>query len=294
MLGHGCAQCRINTSRPFARVYKFDRAKCGGQTVSFPSLARLLRLLTEIHVGVPTPTSRRFLLRIHALRALALAALVVFWIPSALVAQGVEDDVPTVAVLDFTGLMIGQGGNSAPLGKAVSSMLITELSGRPGMRVIERFRLQDLLTEQRLSLSGRVDEDTAIEVGRLVGAQYIIHGQVTSIGAQTRMDMRAVDVETSEILEVLKATDRTTEILSLVVRMADIFAAKLELDPPSARPSMTAIPVQATIAFSRGLDSEDKGDLEEAKEQYRRALELHPEHRGAQRALDRVEGGGSQ
>ncbi|MCK5650279.1 MAG: hypothetical protein KAJ42_02835 [Gemmatimonadetes bacterium] len=233
-------------------------------------------------------------MRIHALRALALVALAVFWIPSALVAQGGEGDVPTVAVLDFTGLMIGQGGNSAPLGKAVSSMLITELSGRPGMQVIERFRLQDLLTEQRLSLSGRVDEDTAIEVGRLVGAQYIIHGQVTSIGDQTRMDMRAVDVETSEILEVLKASDQTTQLLSLVVRMADLFAAKLELDPPSARPSMTPIPVQATIAFSRGVDFEDKGDFEQAKEQYRRALELHPEHRDAQRALDRLEGGGSQ
>ncbi|MFG1690815.1 CsgG/HfaB family protein [Gemmatimonadota bacterium] len=233
-------------------------------------------------------------MRIHALRALALVALVVFWIPSALVAQGGEGDVPTVAVLDFTGLMIGQGGNSAPLGKAVSSMLITELSGRPGMQVIERFRLQDLLTEQRLSLSGRVDEDTAIEVGRLVGAQYIIHGQVTSIGDQTRMDMRAVDVETSEILEVLKASDQTTELLSLVVRMADLFAAKLELDPPSARPNIAPIPVQATIAFSRGVDFEDKGDIDQAKEQYRRALELHPEHRNAQQALDRLEGGGSQ
>lgn len=294
MSGRWCAQRRIKTSRPFARVYKFNRAKCGGQTVSLPGTARLLELFTESYLGALTPTSRRFLLRIHALRALALVALAVFWIPSALVAQGGEGDVPTVAVLDFTGLMIGQGGNSAPLGKAVSSMLITELSGRPGMQVIERFRLQDLLTEQRLSLSGRVDEDTAIEVGRLVGAQYIIHGQVTSIGDQTRMDMRVVDVETSEILEVLKASDQTTQLLALVVRMADLFAAKLELDPPSARPSMTPIPVQATIAFSRGVDFEDKGDLEQAKEQYRRALELHPEHRDAQRALDRLEGGGSQ
>jgi TolB-like protein len=220
--------------------------------------------------------------------------LAVFWIPSAVVAQAGGADLPTVAVLDFTGLMIGQGGNSAPLGKAVSSMLITELSDRPGMQVIERFRLQDLLTEQRLSLSGRVDEETAIEVGRLVGAQYIIHGQVTSIGDQTRMDMRAVDVETSEILEVLKASDQTTELLALVVRMADLFAAKLELDPPSARPRTAPIPVQATIAFSRGVDFEDKGDVQQAIEQYRRALELHPEHRDAQRALDRLEGGGSQ
>jgi hypothetical protein len=67
-------------------------------------------------------------------------------------------------------------------------MLVTELIGRPGIRVIERAQMQDILTEQRLSLSGRVDESTALEVGKLLGAQYVIHGQVTSIVDVLRMD----------------------------------------------------------------------------------------------------------
>lgn len=201
-------------------------------------------------------------------------------------------DAATVAVLDFTGLMVGQGGNSAPLGKAVSSMLITELTGRDGMRVIERAQLQDLLMEQRLSLSGRVDESTALEVGKLVGAQYVISGQVTSIANMLRMDMRAVDVETSEVLEVQKLSGQTEELLDVVVRMADLFSGKLELDPPSARPQMEQIPVEATIEFSRGLDFEDKGDPESAMEHYRRALEVHPDHKNARLALERLESGG--
>lgn len=227
-------------------------------------------------------------------RILALRLLV-----AALVLMGGQDggaqetgaDLPTVAVLDFTGFMLGQGGNSAPLGKAVSAMLITELSEREGLRVIERYRLQDLLTEQRLSLSGRVDEETAIDVGRMVGAQYTVHGQVSSIGDMTRLDMRAVNVETSEILEVQKLTDQTSELLSLVVRMADIFIQKLQLDPPSARPDMATIPVQATIEFSRAVDFEDRGEKEKAIEHYRKALEIHPDHREARKALDRLTGG---
>ncbi|MFC1574533.1 CsgG/HfaB family protein [Gemmatimonadota bacterium] len=209
-------------------------------------------------------------------------------------AQEPQPNLPTVAVLDFTGLMIGQGGNSAPLGKAVAAMLITELSGREGMQVIERYRLQDLLTEQRLALSGRVDEDTAIEVGQMLGAQFIIHGQVTSIGDITRMDMRAVDVETSEVLEVQKLSDQTSELLSLVVRMADIFSQNLRLTPPSERPDMESIPVQATIEFSRGVDFEDQGDTAQAILHYQRALEIHPGHRDAQKALDRLTGGGGE
>ena len=34
-------------------------------------------------------------------------------------------DVPTVAVLDFTGFMLGEAGNSVAIGKAVSAMLVT-------------------------------------------------------------------------------------------------------------------------------------------------------------------------
>ena len=222
--------------------------------------------------------------------ALALAALVAGSDVRAQASDG--GNVPTVAVLDFTGLMIGEGGNSAPLGKAISAMLVTELSGRPGMRVIERAQLQDILQEQRLSLSGRVDESTAIEVGRMLGAQYVIKGQATSVATMLRMDMQAVDVETSEVREVQKLTGATDELLTLVVRIADLFTSQLELEPPSNRPDVQEIPVQATIEFSRGVDYEDQGETEQALEHYRAALEIFPDHRDAQAAVDRLTGGG--
>ena len=209
-------------------------------------------------------------------------------------ARAQTPEVPTIAVLDFTGLMVGQGGNSAPLGKAVSAMLVTELIGREGIRVIERAQLQDLLTEQRLSLSGRVDEGTALEVGKLVGAQYVIHGQVTSIADNLRMDMRAVDVATSEIMEVQKLSGRTDDLLDVVVKMADLFSKTLKLTAPSARSGASKIPVLATVEFSRGVDFEDKGDNEKALEHYRAALKIHPDHRDAKAAVERLEHGGNE
>ena len=220
----------------------------------------------------------------------ALAALFMLAAPAR--AQATPDEnVPTIAVLDFTGLMVGQGGNSAPLGKAVSAMLVTELIGRPGIKVIERAELHELLNEQKLSLSGRVDESTALEVGKLVGAQYVIHGQVTSIADNLRMDMRAVDVQTSEIMEVQKLSGRTDDLLDVVVKMADLFSNKLKLPalPPKASEK---IPVLATVAFSRGIDYEDKGDVPHALEQYKEALKLSPNHRDAKAAIERLERGG--
>jgi TolB-like protein len=231
-------------------------------------------------------------LRSLAPGTLGLALLLLLFGGQEAVAQGADPDLPGVAVMDFTGLMIGQGGNSAPLGKAVSAMLTTELSGRDGMRVIERAFLQDLLTEQPLALSGRVDESTAIEVGKMLGANYMIYGAVVSTGDVTRLDMRAVDVETTEVLEVQKLSGSTTELFSLVVNMADIFSQQLELVPPSERPGMEPIPVMATIAFARGVDFEDKKEIEKAIEQYQQALEIHPGHQDAQKALARLQGGG--
>ena len=202
-------------------------------------------------------------------------------------------DVPTVAVMDFTSFMMGDGGAAVNLGKAITAMLVTEFSGREGIRVIERAELSEMLREQDLVLSGRVDESSAIEVGKLVGAQYVLHGQVTSIVDNLRMDIRAVDVETSEIVSVLKKSDRTSELLAVVVSLADEFGEQLDLVPPSDRPPVEPIPVAATIEFSRAVDFEDRGDIGQAIARYEATLAIHPAHRGAQRALERLRGGTS-
>ena len=222
---------------------------------------------------------------IAAAAALGMVAL------GARAAPALGQDLPTVAVMDFSGFMMGGGGDaSVNLGKAVAAMLVTEFSGREGLQVIERSQIQDLLREQDLCFSGRV-EDCAAQVGKLLGAQYILHGQITSIVDNLRMDIRAVDVETSEIVAVMKKSDRTSELLAVVVNLADEFGEQLDLVPPSGRSSAEQIPVAATIEFSRAVDFEDKGDVEQAITHYEATLEIHPSHRGAQRALTRLKGG---
>lgn len=219
--------------------------------------------------------------------ALAAVALAVQEAPAQ-----TTDDLPTVAVMDLTGFMLGEAGNSVNLGKAVSAMLVTEFSGRPGLRVVDRQKLNDLLTEQKLALSGRVDEATAIKVGKMLGAQYIFFGQVSSFGDQLRMDIRVDNTETGEVLEAMKKRDKTTNLLDVVVAIADDFSKKLDLTPPSERAPVEPIPVKATIEFSRAVDFEDKGDTAKAIEHYQKVLEIHPNHRDAKAALARLQKGG--
>lgn len=201
-----------------------------------------------------------------------------------------QEGVPTVAIMDLSSFMMGEGGASVHLGKAVSAMLATEFGGRDGMRTIQRAELKALIRERHLQPSRRIDEADAIEVGRVLGVQYVLHGQVTSIVDNLRMDIRAVDVETSEIVSVMKKSDRTTELFSVGVELADEFDESLDLTAPSHRSEGEPIPVAATIAFSRGVDHEDRGRVGDAIEQYERALQIHPGHRDARRAPKRLRG----
>jgi hypothetical protein len=105
------------------------------------------------------------------------------------------------------------------------------------------------------------------------------------------MDIRAVDVETSEILAVLKMSGLTTALFSIIVDLADDFGEMLDLTPPSGRAAVESIPVPATIAFSRAVAFEDRGETEQAIRFYEQTLEIHPSHRDAQRALERLRGG---
>jgi len=50
--------------------------------------------------------------------------------------------------------------------------------------------------EQRLNLSGLVDDDTAVKVGNYVGARYVIVGSVNGMGDTYTLSARLVDVET--------------------------------------------------------------------------------------------------
>lgn len=225
-------------------------------------------------------------------RFIALTVLVLGLGPSVRQASGQE--VPTVAVMDFSSFMMGAGGASVNLGKAISAMLVTEFAERGGLETVERARLNELLREQDLHLSGRIEESDAIEVGRLLGVHYVLHGQVTSIVDNLRIDIRAVDVRTSEIVTVMKKSDRTTELQAVVVEIADDFGEALRLPPPTGRQGPTSIPVTATIAFSRAVDAEDRGEVAQAIEHYEAALEIHPGHRDARRALDRLRGESSR
>ena len=182
--------------------------------------------------------------------------------------------------MDFEGLQRGFAG-----------MLISELSANNGWRVVEREQIQKLTDEQNLGASGRVDPQTASKVGKLVGAKYAVTGSFIDNMGTWRVDIRLVNVETSEIIKTESQTasqDKLFGIISDIAQrlMKDVNLPALPKDVSTQRMSRQ-VPTEALTYYSRALLYHDRGQKDKAVEMYQRAIAVFPNYTEAQDGLKR-------
>jgi TolB-like protein len=65
--------------------------------------------------------------------------------------------------------------------------------------VVDRQQLDIIRAEQNFQYSGEVDDSSAQEIGRLLGAQTIVSGAVSRLGTGYRMRIRALEVQTAQV-----------------------------------------------------------------------------------------------
>ncbi len=111
--------------------------------------------------------------------------------------QSDDSSKVTLAVMDFK-------NNSSIFGydrleRTIPEMLKTELSHSYEIVVVERSKIESILKEQALAQSGIIENATAQEVGRLAGAEYIITGEINTIGDQLRIDAHLIKVATGQV-----------------------------------------------------------------------------------------------
>jgi len=211
------------------------------------------------------------------------------------VAQG-QDTRPGIAVLPFDNAgSYGQDKeNFDALQRGIAGMLISELSANPAARVVERGRIQQILDEQRLADSGRVDARTAARIGKLVGARYVVTGSFIDFYGDFRLDIRLVNVETSEIVKAEKEQARRDHLFDIIRNAAAHLMRETNLPPlPRAaqeRQSSRQIPTEALTYYSRALLYQDRGDRPKAVEMYQKAIEVFPDYAEARDGLQRVRG----
>lgn len=142
-----------------------------------------------------------------------------------------------IAILDFDFASTGLTGSAYSFadrgpGQGISDLLTNRLVQNGSFSIIERSRVAEVLREQNLGASGRVDASTAARIGRILGVNAVVVGSVTrfnleerrsggsflGIGssrrrqiADVRVTARMIDTTTAEIIAVAEGAGEAQE-----------------------------------------------------------------------------------
>ena len=205
-----------------------------------------------------------------------------------------KEPVPenTVAVLYFQNL--GDNKELDPLQKGLAEMLITDLSKVKELKIVERVKLQALLDEMKLGTTPAIDQTTAPRMGKLMRASKLVKGSFLNLeGDKFRVDANFIGTQDGTYKQVPNVSGSLTDYFKLQKELVFNIVADLGIQlTDKEREDIQVIPTEsflAFVAYSKGLDSEDKGMYSDALQQYKEAAALDPGFKQAGNKVDEIQ-----
>ena len=212
---------------------------------------------------------------------------------TALAAQGASQDRrPVVAVLDYINASMRTDADYKALSKGIATVLAGRLGETDSIRIVTREKLNEIMSEQNLATSGRVDPGQAVQVGKLLNAHHIIYGTyLVQPNGDTRITASAYSVETSEMEYSTQVRGNADKLQDLIDQLGDKVAHGMKL--PAARTRQTGstgttgttvmssggeTAVKSTgslselVILSKAIDAEDRKSMSEAIPLYKMFL----------------------
>lgn len=114
------------------------------------------------------------------------------------IVRTVGDPTRPVGIARFTD--IGEEARKLRVGATLNSLLIQRLAREKRIQLAETQDIDRILEQIKLGSLGLVDSRSAIEVGKLVGAQIMVSGTVLPAGETYQVAIRINDVATAKTL----------------------------------------------------------------------------------------------
>jgi serine/threonine-protein kinase len=199
--------------------------------------------------------------------------------------QAAERDRQTrkaVFVLDFTNI---SGATEIDwLAGGIAETVSVDLKKIAGIEVVA----SDGAARQRLGairLSSRLDADTARDLGRSVGARWVVWGGFQKAGQRIRLTPHFSDTETGEIISADKLDGDMEDIFALqdeiVTNLANVLRIKLTADEIEriGRPETSKVSAYELCAKGRqAFQLFGNESIKTASEYFRRAVEIDPNY----------------
>lgn len=136
-----------------------------------------------------------------------------------------------VAVLDFQ--ILSSEKDLAVLASEIPQALSAAFLKGKHLKPVERQELEKALKEIELASSDAVDSRTAQQIGRLLGAKYLLLGSLAKVSTTAKISYRLVRTETGEIVQadsVRGKFDDLFDLEDLLVQKVEEFLAKNAAD----------------------------------------------------------------
>lgn len=188
----------------------------------------------------------------------------------------------TLAVWDFDNNAMA-GGEFDYLSQALSEAVLINLSQTPGIRLLERVKLHKVLEEQHMGSSQLASEESRLKLGRISGANHMAFGSFMTMGNQIRIDVRVVDVETSQVKFSEDAVSSVKDAITHMPVIAQHIAAKLA----SSSIAEPAITTEMTLwkRYAEGITLMDKHLYEQAIALFTAVLKIEPNFKAAENQI---------
>ncbi|MCP4444374.1 MAG: hypothetical protein GY811_03390 [Myxococcales bacterium] len=180
---------------------------------------------------------------------------------------------PRIAVLYFD-----YSGNDEEMGflrKGMAQMLVTDLSAKGDLQIVERVDLEAILEELKLGRTNKIDPKSRNKIGKLLGARYLVTGGYFQFRNSLRVDAKIIDVErgTTKSYSAQASPNDFMKIESELT--TKLHAALLKLNAKNAtskkpsRKGKTAshktrkspkVAARTVARYGRALDALDKGN----------------------------------
>ena len=174
------------------------------------------------------------------------------------------------------------------IGTGIAETVTADLKNVHGVAVIGRAQIFELLK----NATGAIDEQQAIEIGRRLGAWWVVSGAYQRLGNRIRITANLLEVLRASLVRTVKIDGRVDEIFELQDRL--VFEVSRGLDLKLGREEAAAIErdettsVEAFEAYSRGvvnLRSAGRDAIDRAISLFERAVTLDPHYAAAWAAL---------
>jgi WD40 repeat protein len=139
------------------------------------------------------------------------------------------DQITSLAILDLDAI-----GVEPTIAQSVSEQIRARVAGTPKLRLIERQRIEKVLSEIKFQQTGQTDPVTAARIGKILNISKISFGSLSRLGRSLTITLQLVEVQTAAIDGIRQVVCNNCADEELLETVAILQPALVNTEAPSS------------------------------------------------------------